>query len=593
MNLALAALALVSLSTVPNPNSAQADVPDLAQLVSNEGGLARVLRRFEADLGSLSRFYTVASSPNRRARLQRHYASWRSAIDTIDFGKLDLDGRIDWLLLRNHLDKEIRDLEVRAKQFAEAEPLLPFAKDVTALEESRRKMEPLDPQKTAGTLNDLKKSLTTYQSGLEKRHSEKPFKKSVANRAAALTLQLKESLGNWNKFYNGYLPQFDWWCDEPYKALDKALQEYANFLKEKIVGVKPDDKRAIVGDPIGREALLSELQAELISFTPEELVRIAEKEFAWCEAEMKRASRELGYGDDWKKALEHVKGLHVEPGKQPELVRELALEAIAFLEEKSLVTIPPLAKETWRMEMMTPERQLQSPFFLGGEQITVSFPTDTMAHEAKMMSLRGNNIHFSRATVHHELIPGHHLQQFMISRHMAHRRTFGTPFWTEGWALYWEMLLWDLGFPKTPENRVGMLFWRMHRCARIIFSLSFHLETMTPEQCVKLLVERVGHEPDNAEAEVRRSFEGTYAPLYQCAYMLGGLQFRALHKELVGSGKMSNREFHDAILTSGTMPVEMVRARLLKQPLTKSFQPSWKFYELGEAPSRARKGAKK
>ena len=93
----------------------------------------------------------------------------------------------------------------------------------------------------------------------------------------------------------------------------------------------------------------------------------------------------------------------------------------------------------------------------------MSYPTDTMDHDDKLMSMRGNNIHFSRSTVFHELIPGHHLQQFMTARYNPHRRAFGTPFWTEGWALYWEMLLWDDGFPKTPENRVGMLFWRMHR----------------------------------------------------------------------------------------------------------------------------------
>ena len=78
-----------------------------------------------------------------------------------------------------------------------------------------------------------------------------------------------------------------------------------------------------------------------------------------------------------------------------------------------------------------------------------------MDHADKLMSMRGNNIHFSRATVHHELIPGHHLQGFMTARYSPHRRVFGTPFWTEGWSLYWEMLLWDTGFPKTPENRVA------------------------------------------------------------------------------------------------------------------------------------------
>jgi len=100
---------------------------------------------------------------------------------------------------------------------------------------------------------------------------------------------------------------------------------------------------------------------------------------------------------------------------------------------------------------------------------------------------------------------------------------------------------------------------------------------MTPQEAVDFLVSRVGHELANAEAEVRRSFIGTYPPLYQLAYMMGGLQFRALHEELVGPGKMTNRQFHDAVLQSGSMPVEMVRASLTKQSLPASFKTSWKF----------------
>ena len=42
---------------------------------------------------------------------------------------------------------------------------------------------------------------------------------------------------------------------------------------------------------------------------------------------MKKAARDMGFGDDWKAALEKVKTLHVEPGKQPELIRDLAREA--------------------------------------------------------------------------------------------------------------------------------------------------------------------------------------------------------------------------------------------------------------------------
>jgi uncharacterized protein (DUF885 family) len=139
------------------------------------------------------------------------------------------------------------------------------------------------------------------------------------------------------------------------------------------------------------------------------------------------------------------------------------------------------------------------------------------------------------------------------------------------------MILWENDFPRGPEDRIGMLFWRMHRAARIIFSLSFHLERMTPQEAVDFLVERVGHERANAEAEVRRSFGGQYSPLYQVAYMIGGMQFRALHRDLVESGQMTDRAFHDAVMQGGRMPVEMVRALLTAQPLTRDHTTQWRF----------------
>jgi uncharacterized protein (DUF885 family) len=122
-----------------------------------------------------------------------------------------------------------------------------------------------------------------------------------------------------------------------------------------------------------------------------------------------------------------------------------------------------------------------------------------------------------------------------------------------------------------------MLFWRSHRCARIIFSLRFHLGEMTAAECVDFLVERVGHERQNAAGEVRRSFETHYGPLYQAAYMLGGLQLRALYREVVESGKMTPREFHDAVLQENCIPIAMVRASLTNQELSRDYEPQWRF----------------
>jgi uncharacterized protein (DUF885 family) len=372
---------------------------------------------------------------------------------------------------------------------------------------------------------------------------------------------------------------FTWWVSEPHKEVSRALAEYQDAVREKLVGIRADDRTTIIGDPIGTKALQDELRRSMICYTPQEIIDIANKEFSWCEAEMKKASHEMGYGDDWKKALEHVKQQYVVPGKQPELIRELAEEAVGYVKQHDLVTVPDLAVETYRMSMLSPERQLISPFFLGGEEIQVSYPTDTMTHDQKLMSMRGNNRHFARATVFHELIPGHHLQGFMQERYRPYRQVFDTPFWVEGWALYWEMQLYGMGFAQKPEDRVGMLFWRMHRCARIIFSLGFHTGKMSPQECVDFLVERVGHERDNASAEVRRSFAGGYEPLYQAAYMLGGLQLRSLYAEVVGSGKMTAKQFHDAVLHENSIPIEVLRASLENLPLKRGYQPSWRFYD--------------
>lgn len=539
--------------------------------------LRPMIEQLGQDVGAYSRFYSAETSPNRYERFKRLYSDRLAELGRLNFDGLQHHEQVDYLLFKNHLERELRELDRRRAQLLEMEPILPFMRTISDLEDERRKLVTIDPAKKAAELDALARSISSIQRDLASGKTPKP-KRTVAYRAVRTLASLRMTLRNWFNFHNAYDPNFTWWNKKPYEAVESALQRYSEYVSRDLVGIAPDDRTTIIGDPIGREALIEELRSEMIPYTPEELVEIANKEFEWCVAEFKKASREMGFGDDYMKAIEAVKQKYVEPGKQPALIRDQALEAIEYVKKYNLVTVPREAEETWRMEMMSPERQLVAPFFLGGETILVSYPTDGMTHEQKMMSMRGNNQHFARAVTHHELIPGHHLQQFMNRRYRPYRSMFRTPFWSEGWALYWEFILWDRGFTATPEDKIGALFWRSHRAARIIFSLNFHLEKMTPQEAVDLLVDKVGHERENALAEVRRSFAGDYGPLYQMAYMMGGLQFYQLHKDLVGSGKMTDAQFHDAILKENAMPVEMVRAILTKQKLSKDMQTGWRYY---------------
>jgi hypothetical protein len=662
----------------------------LAEFVKATPNQARgITLWFEQDRGNLQRTYRLPWGSTHNARFLKFYTNWADALAALDTThcndetKAELDGLFNRV---NNLKAEFM------KQATERDRLksrVPFAGLIAELDDARRRANTLDAEKAAATLNRLKKEILAAHDAVETDAKANPLPEATTRGTLNALDELRQALRDWSSFYAGYDPLFDWWCKQPMKEADAALQHYVTTLKAVrtsntevatpatvtdtiAVGSGPSDvpdlkqllseptnemipvlrryqiatdnrqsggrttelslnrmkaylqglktidfdklsraaqvdyllfqnhlqsqvKRAelraklgqpklndpdasgIRGRPIGTEQLAADLAMEMIPYTPEELIGMAEAEYKWCLVEMKKASREMGFEDDWKQALEKVKSRYVAPGKQPELVRDLATEAVEFVRKRDLLSVPPLCDETWRMTMIPPERQLVSPFFLGGEVVQIAYPTDSMPYDAKQQAMRGNNRHFSKATVHHELIPGHGLQQYWTARTNTHRVRFSTPFWTEGWALYMEFVLYDQGFPSSPEDRVGMLFWRMHRCARVVFSLGFHTGKLTPQQCIDYLVTKVGHERDNATAEVRRSFEGAYGPLYQVAYLIGGLQFDALRKEFVETGKMTAKEYHNAVMSHGNMPIEMVRSCLTKEKLTPNSILQWKF----------------
>lgn len=542
--------------------------------------MAAYIIEYSAGLQDLNRTYD--DMPDSLAKkLQQYFNQWKEKLGQVSFPEMSEEGKADYVLLNYNISQSQSDLSQNRSLWNSIGKLIPFSDTIFNFGVIRHYGCKVNAQESAGSLDHLRLMIIKATAQLSK---DDLSKFPPVGQLIPAVRKLQEILKNYFNFYNGYDPEFTWWNGVTYKAVDSLMNVYVDTLKNVMSSQYGfHDGSGIHGNPIGEQNILKLLHNQMIPYTPAELIDIANNEYAWCLKEMKKASAQMGFGDDWKKALEKVKNDYVPPGEQPALIRQLALEAINFVEKNKLITIPSLAKETWTSEMMSPQRQLINPFFTGGDVISISYPTNTMSYEDKLMSMRGNNPYFSRATVFHELLPGHYLQEYMNERYRSYRWPFQTAFWTEGWAFYWEMLLWDKGFDQQPEQKVGALFWRMHRCARIIFSLNFHLGNWTPEQCVDFLIDKVGHERANAEGEVRRSFEGGYDPLYQIAYMVGALQFRALHHELVDSGKMTDIDFHSAILKENNMPVEMVRNILEKLPLTTNYQPQWKFYKEIEA----------
>lgn len=574
-----------------------------------------LVREYEADASSIERFYDLSWSAARCDRIERLCRDWLKRLEAVDFNSLDVSGRVDWVLLRNELERSISGAARDRKRLAEIEPLSGFHGIVEDLELARWRGDPVKGAETAARVSELAKQVKRLREGVEKGSRDKAgaakaeaekggAKKDAkaaptndppaiavepvrALRAAQAVAGARAALKRWYEFYDGFQPDFSWWMKTPYEEAGKELDDYAKLLKEEIAGQKGKDDDPLVGDPVGREALAEAIRFEFLPYTAEELIAIGERELARGEREMKAAAREMGCGDDWRKALAKVKGDFVPPGEQDDLIASVAREAIEFTRRHEFATVPPLCEETWRMAMLSPDAIKTVPYAAySGQEMQVAYAREDMKQDDKLMVMRGNNRHATRLTTPHELIPGHHLQIFQSARHQPYRRVFGTPFYVEGWALYCEMRLWDLGWARTPEDKFGMLFWRMNRAARIVVSLKFHLGKMTPDEMVAFMVDRVGHEKLGATSEVRRFIGNGFSPLYQAAYTLGGLQLKALHDEKVRPGGMTERRFNDAVLEANTMPIELLRMEMNGTAPEKGQQPSWRFagHAKGERP---------
>jgi len=555
--------------------------------VASDRDLASFVSRLASDRAYVERFFGIPWSERRLERIDALLVEWQQRLAGTPFDSLDQQGKIDYLLTRNYLENERSRLSLDRTRLDEMNWMIEFRKPLQELDWARRRLDPVEPQQAAALLAAVPALCKSARERIElARKADAPagtpkVTPVLAQRAARALDGVRGTLRDWYTYNDGFKPEFSWWNSQPYAEATKAIAELARFLREDVAGSrgKPDDP--LIGDPIGREALLADLRGEHVAQTPEQLIDLGERQLAWCRDQMKEASGRLGLGDDWRAAIEKAKQSGVPVGKQDELVRDQARASIKFLRDRDLLTIPPLCEESWRIEMHSPETQRYLPFAVyGGQYMGVSYPTDSMNHEDKLMSMRGNNKHFTLNVTPHELIPGHHLQGYMADRSRPYRSLFSTPFLIEGWALYWEFRYLDLGWAGSTGqdaalDNIGILFWRSHRAARIIVSLKFHLGQMTPDQMVDFLVKEVGHERLSATSEVRRYIGGDYSPLYQVGYMFGGLQIQALHKQLVASGTMSEKLFHDTILTYNSIPIELIRSGMTNQALSRDTKPSW------------------
>ena len=170
---------------------------DLGDGDAPQSEMRGAIERYVADRGALFRFYSVDASPARRVRMKQFYTDWLAALARLSFDSMSQDGRIDYILFKNHLDHELRQLDLQEKALAEIAPLAPFAGTITDLEDARRRMGAIDSPKTAALLTKLSRQIDATSKAVEA--GLKPdakadaikVKKTAANRAVAALASLR------------------------------------------------------------------------------------------------------------------------------------------------------------------------------------------------------------------------------------------------------------------------------------------------------------------------------------------------------------------------------------------------------------------
>ncbi len=294
------------------------------------------------------------------------------------------------------------------------------------------------------------------------------------------------------------------------------------------------------------------------SRTPEEIHNLGLAEVARIEAQMLAVAREIGF-----------KGTLAEFSRSLEDMPEQHFKS----KEEMLVYCRNIAKI---IEPELPTLFKRMPLLLYGVRAIPEDREQASASNAQPPAADGSapgwfNLNTfepekqyrydKQALVLHEAVPGH-VFQGAVARSIVglpeFRKYYGNSAYGEGWALYAESLGADLGIYRDAYSRFGQLSSERFRAVRLVVDTGIHAFGWSRDQAIEYFHQ---HAPEETVAEIDRYISW---PAQALAYKLGQLEIRALRTEAetkLGS-RFDVREFHDAVLRDGVLPLDMLREQV-------------------------------
>jgi uncharacterized protein (DUF885 family) len=299
-----------------------------------------------------------------------------------------------------------------------------------------------------------------------------------------------------------------------------------------------------------------------LDLTPEQIHDIGLREVERIHGEMDAVMKQVGFQGDFAAFLQF---LRTDPRFYAKTPDEL-LQRAAWICKRMDGKLPSLFKTLPRLPYtVQPVPPDIAPKYTSGRYVGAAYgSTQPGIYWVNTYMLESRPLYNLEALTLHESVPGHHLQ-IALSRELRDvpnfRRFSYISAFGEGWGLYCEWLGLEAGFYTDPYSNFGRLTYEMWRACRLVVDTGIHAKGWTRQQAIDYMATRTALPLHEVETEVDRYISW---PGQALAYKLGELkikELRARAEKALGT-RFDVREFHDVVLGSGAVPLDVLEGNV-------------------------------
>lgn len=518
------------------------------------------LHQYDAQLEAWTDARIQARVAELEELLNRATALWteRTALNTDDLIDLELlDGRIraellDWNILR----------------FTARNPMTYAGRPGIAIDPLLKRNFAPAKERLKSIIGRLEQVPAVYAAGRGNvTDPPKEWTELAIGQAKGTESYLKDTVASWAKEAAGNDPIL--WADFQRANITAiaATQDLQHWLTKTVL---PKSTGTWAIGPRGYVTMLK--HAEFISTPLEELLAQGESQLQKDRLLFLETAKDIDSTRTPEEVFASLAGEHPSARDLLPYARQTLEQVRQFVVRKDLVTFPSEVRP--RVE--------ETPVFLrigAYASMDTPGPYETRANEAFYYitppELNWDSKHLEEhlrefntsmlPIIHvHEAYPGHFVQFLWAPKFPTRvRKLLATNSNVEGWAHYTEEMVIEEGFADdNPKYRLAQLEEALLRDCRFVVGIALHTSGMSVEQGAQRFVKECFQNPSVAYDEARR---GTYDPTY-LYYTVGKLMILELRKDYLSQNGGTLKQFHDAFLSKGPLPVPLVRKLMLKEP---------------------------